>query len=215
MSQQPITIDDIFELFRESERQRKEQQQLFLQSLQQYRQTSEQSLQQYRQTAEREMAELRKTVDRTSQQIEQTNKQIGGITSRWGEFVENLVRPAAVKLFRAKGIEVHFTTLQVEDQDVQGSIEIDVLAENTNEVVAIEVKSHLEVRNVKRFLATLERFKTALPKYQNYKLYGAIAGIKVDERADAYAIQEGLFLIKPSGDAVAIANDQQFVAKTW
>jgi len=58
--------------------------------LQEQLQTSEQSLQQYRQTAEREMAELRKTVDRTSQQIEQTNKQIGGITSRWGEFVENL-----------------------------------------------------------------------------------------------------------------------------
>ena len=67
MSQQLITIDDIFELFRESERQRKDQQQLFLQSLQEQKQTSEQSLQQYRQTAEREMAELRKTVDRTSQ----------------------------------------------------------------------------------------------------------------------------------------------------
>ena len=193
MPQRPVTIDDIFELFRESERQRQEQQQI----------------------TEREMAELRKTVDRTSQQIEQTNKQIGGITSRWGEFVENLVRPAAVKLFRAKGIEVHFTALRVEAQDEQGSIEIDVLAENTNEVVAIEVKSHLDVRDVKRFLATLERFKKALPKYKSYKLYGAIAGIKVDEIADTYAVQEGLFLIKLSGDTVAIANDQNFVAKTW
>jgi len=193
MPQRPVTIDDIFELFRESERQRQEQQQI----------------------TEREMAELRKTVDRTSQQIEQTNKQIGGITSRWGEFVENLVRPAAVKLFRAKGIEVHFTALRVEAQDEQGSIEIDVLADNTNEVVTIEVKSHLDVRDVKRFLATLEGFKTALPKYKSYKLYGAIAGIKVDEIADTYAVQEGLFLIKLSGDTVAIANDQNFVAKTW
>ena len=193
MPQSPVTIDDIFELFRESERQRQEQQQI----------------------TEREMAELRQTVDRTSQQIEQTNKQIGGITSRWGEFVENLVRPAAVRLFRAKDLEVHFTALRVEAQDEQGSIEIDVLAENTNEVVAIEVKSHLDVRDVKRFLATLERFKTELPKYKSYKLYGAIAGIKVDERTDTYAVQEGLFLIKLSGDTVAIANDQNFVAKTW
>lgn len=193
MPQRPVTIDDIFDLFRESERQRQEQQQI----------------------TEREMAELRKTVDRTSQQIEQTNKQIGGITSRWGEFVENLVRPVAVKLFRAKGIEVRFTALRVESQDEQGSIEIDVLAENTNEVVAIEVKSHLDVRDVKRFLATLECFKKALPKYKSYKLYGAIAGIKVNERADTYAVQEGLFLIKLSGDTVAIANAQNFVAKTW
>jgi len=197
MSQRPITIDDIFELFRESERQRKEQQREF-----------ELSLQEYRKTSEQEMAELKKIVA-------QTNKQVGGITSRWGEFVENLVRPAAVRMFREKGIEVHFTALRVEAQDEAGSIEIDVLAENTNEVVAIEVKSHLEVRDVKRFLITLDRFKQALPKYQSYKLYGAIAGIKVDERADEYATQEGLFLIKPSGDTVAIANGQSFVAKTW
>ena len=197
MSQHPVTIDDIFELFRESERQRKEQQREF-----------EQSLQEYRKTSEQEMAELKKIVA-------QTNKQVGGITSRWGEFVENLVRPAAVRMFHEKGIEVHFTALRVEAQDENGSIEIDVLAENTNEVVAIEVKSHLEVRDVKRFLITLDRFKQALPKYQSYKLYGAIAGIKVDERADEYATQEGLFLIKPSGNTVAIANGQDFVAKTW
>ncbi|MFN9143157.1 MAG: DUF3782 domain-containing protein [Pseudanabaena sp.] len=197
MSQHPVTIDDIFELFRESERQRKEQQREF-----------EQYLQEYRKTSEQEMAELKKIVA-------QTNKQVGGITSRWGEFVENLVRPAAVRMFHKKGIEVHFTALRVEAQDENGSIEIDVLAENTNEVVAIEVKSHLEVRDVKRFLITLDRFKQALPKYQSYKLYGAIAGIKVDERADEYATQEGLFLIKPSGNTVAIANGQDFVAKTW
>ncbi|MFN9994287.1 MAG: DUF3782 domain-containing protein [Pseudanabaena sp.] len=197
MSQHPVTIDDIFELFRESERQRKEQQREF-----------EQYLQEYRKTSEQEMAELKKIVA-------QTNKQVIGITSRWGEFVENLVRPAAVRMFHKKGIEVHFTALRVEAQDENGSIEIDVLAENTNEVVAIEVKSHLEVRDVKRFLITLDRFKQALPKYQSYKLYGAIAGIKVDERADEYATQEGLFLIKPSGDTVAIANGQDFVAKTW
>jgi len=197
MSQHPVTIDDIFELFRESERQRKEQQREF-----------EQSLQEYRKTSEQEMAELKKIVA-------QTNKQVGGITSCWGEFVENLVRPAAVRMFHKKGIEVHFTALRVEAQEENGSIEIDVLAENTNEVVAIEVKSHLEVRDVKRFLITLDRFKQALPKYQSYKLYGAIAGIKVDERADEYATQEGLFLIKPSGNTVAIANGQDFVAKTW
>ena len=208
MSQSPVTIDDIFELFRESERQRKEQQQVVLQSLENYKQASEEALQKYKNASEQEMAELKKIVA-------QTNKQVGGITSRWGEFVENLVRPAAVRMFREKGIEVHFTALRVEAQDEKGSIEIDVLAENTNEVVAIEVKSHLEVRDVKRFLITLDRFKQALPKYQSYKLYGAIAGIKVDERADEYATQEGLFLIKPSGDTVATVNDQSFVAKTW
>jgi hypothetical protein len=87
--------------------------------------------------------------------------------------------------------------------------------QNTNEVVAIEVKSHLEVRDVKRFLQTLERFKIAFPKYQNYKLYGAVAGIKIDERSDVYATQEGLFLIEPAGDSVIITNSEKVKPRIW
>jgi hypothetical protein len=204
---QPITLDDIFALFRESEQQRKE----------------------YQQAAEREMNRLREQSDRTDQQIEktsqeitrlaaqvaQTNKQVGGLTSRWGEFVENLIKPAAARLFQEKGIEVHLTALRVTGQDDQGSIEIDILVENTTEVVAIEVKSHLEVRDVKRFLQTLERFKKAFPKHKNDKLYGAVAGIKIDERVNEYAIQEGLFLIQPTGDSVIIANSHDFKPRDW
>jgi len=201
---QPITLDDIFALFRESEQERKE-----------YQRTSQQAFEQYRQTAEREMAELRETVEQTSKQIAQTNKQVGGLTSRWGEFVENLIKPAAARLFQEKGIDVHLTALRVTGQDDKGSIEIDILVENTTEVVAIEVKSHLEVRDVKRFLETLERFKEVFPKHKSDKLYGAVAGIKIDERANEYAIQEGLFLIQPTGDSVIIANNHNFEPRVW
>jgi|688.fasta_scaffold135015_2 hypothetical protein len=222
---QPITLDDIFALFRESEQERKEYQRISQQAFRESQQAFEErqrAFEQYRQAAEQEMAELRKQSDRTDQQIEklvvqvsQTNKQVGGLTSRWGEFVENLIKPAAARLFQEKGIDVHLTALRVTGQDQQGSIEIDILVENATEVVAIEVKSHLEVRDVKRFLQTLERFKKAFPKHKNDKLYGAVAGIKIDERVNEYAIQEGLFLIQPTGDSVIIANSHDFKPKAW
>jgi len=186
MTQSPVTLDDIFALFRESEQQRQE----------------------YQRIAEQEMQALR-------EQVAQTNKQVGGLTSRWAEFVENLIKPAAARIFREQGIDVHYTAMRVRGDDQRGSMEIDILVENTNEVVAIEVKSHLEVRDVKRFLQTLERFKEAFPKYQNYKLYGAVAGIKIDERSDLYATQEGLFLIEPAGDSVVITNSQNLSPKIW
>jgi hypothetical protein len=193
MPENAITLDDIYALFRASEQQRKEYQQDF---------------EQRQLTYEKEIADLRHIVA-------QTNKQVAGLSSRWGEFVENLVKPAAAQLFREQGINVHHTALRVDAQDSQGSLEIDILVENTNEVVAIEVKSHLEVRDVKRFLQTLERFKIAFPKYQDYKLYGAVAGIKIDERSDIYATQEGLFLIEPAGDSVIIANSQKVKPRIW
>jgi hypothetical protein len=193
MPENAITLDDIYALFRASEQQRKEYQQDF---------------EQRQRTYEKEIADLRHIVA-------QTNKQVAGLSSRWGEFVENLVKPAAAQLFREQGIDVHHTALRVDAQDSQGSLEIDILVENTNEVVAIEVKSHLEVRDVKRFLQTLERFKIAFPKYQDYKLYGAVAGIKIDERSDVLATQEGLFLIEPAGDSVIIANSQKVKPRIW
>ena len=193
MPENAITLDDIYALFRESEQRRKEYQQDF---------------EQRQRTYEKEIADLR-------QIVAQTNKQVAGLSSRWVEFVENLVKPAAAQLFREQGIDVHHTALRVDAQDSRGSLEIDILVENTNEVVAIEVKSHLEVRDVKRFLQTLERFKIAFPKYQDYKLYGAVAGIKIDERSDVFATKEGLFLIEPAGDSVIIANSQKVKPRIW
>ncbi|MFN4776250.1 MAG: DUF3782 domain-containing protein, partial [Pseudanabaena sp.] len=70
-------------------------------------------------------------------------------------------------------------------------------------------------RNVKRFLEVLARFKEAFPKYKNYKVYGAVAGIKIDEKADEYATQEGPFLIEPAGDSVIIANSQNLQPRVW
>jgi len=200
MSENTITLDDIFALFRESEQQRKEYQQAF----------EERQL-----IAEQEMASLRASIAKTEKLVAETNKQVGGLTSRWGEFVENLIKPAAARIFREQGIDVHYTAMRVRGDDDRGSMEIDILVENANEIVAIEVKSHLEIRNVKRFLEVLGRLKEAFPKYQNHKLYGAVAGIKIDEQADEYATQEGLYLIEPAGDSVIIANSQNLKRRVW
>lgn len=193
MSENTVTLDDIFALFRESEQQRKEYQQAF---------------EERHRIVEQEMEALRKA-------IEQTNKQVGGLTSRWGEFVENMIKPAAARLFKEQGIDVHYTAMRVKGDSDRGSMEIDILVENANEIVAIEVKSHLEIGNVKQFLKVLGRFKEAFPKYQNHKLYGVVAGIKIDEQANEYATQEGLYLIEPAGDSVIIANSQNLKRRVW
>ena len=225
MSESTITIDDIFALFREGEQQRKEYQQAFeerqriyeLERKQEHQTFEERQrvYEEHRLIAEQEMSALRTSIAKTEKLVEQTNKQVGGLTSRWAEFVENLIKPAAARIFKEQGIDVHYTAMRVKGDDERGSMEIDILVENGNEIVAIEVKSHLEVRNVKRFLEVLARFKEAFPKYQNYKLYGAVAGIKIDEKADEYTTQEGLFLIEPAGDSVIISNSRNLQRRVW
>ncbi len=54
-------------------------------------------------------------------------------------------RYTAAKFFKEQAIELHHTAVRVDAQDEEGSIEIDILIENTNEVLAVEVTSRLEV----------------------------------------------------------------------
>jgi hypothetical protein len=138
MSESTITLDDIYALFRESEQQRKENQQAF---------------EERHRIAEQEMSALRTSIAKTEKLVAETNKQVGGLTSRWGEFVENLIKPAAARIFRGQGIDVHYTAMRVKGDDERGSMEIDILVENGNEIVAIEV-THLTQTEAPEILIT-------------------------------------------------------------
>jgi hypothetical protein len=158
--------------------------------------------------AERSMAELKRTVERTS-------KAVDSLTTRWGRFVEELVEPAVLRLFQEKGIDIKevYPRARVKRQGI--AMEIDILGVDDTDLVVVECKSRLSQDDVDEFIEKLTRFKIAFPHYQNYRAYGAVAGIEINEGIDRYAYKKGLFVIKPSGDTVAIINDADFQPNTW
>ena len=93
--------------------------------------------------------------------------------------------------------------------------EIDVFAVNHDVGVVIEVKSRLTQDHVRKFLETLETFKTVFTEYANHRIYGALAAIEIDGDVDKYAENQGLFIIEQSGDSVYISSDRNFIPRTW
>jgi hypothetical protein len=165
-------------------------------------------------------AELRAAeADRQTQELKRiaanTSREVAGLTTRWGQFVENLVEPSVVRLFQERGIEVQETAQPMKSQRPGAEMEIDIFAVNGDVAVAIEVKSRLSRQDVEDFLARLERFRQAFPHYAEYQIYGAVAGIEIDAGVDRYAYQRGLFVIRQTGDTVAIANDTTFQPAAW
>ncbi|TYT72039.1 DUF3782 domain-containing protein [Microcystis aeruginosa] len=158
--------------------------------------------------AERSMAELKRTVERTS-------KAVDSLTTRWGRFVEELVEPAVLRLFQEKGIDIKevYPRARVKRQGI--AMEIDILGVDDTDLVVVECKSRLSQDDVDEFIEKLTRFKIAFPHYKNYQAYGAVAGIEINKGVDRYAYKKGLFVIKPSGDTVAIINDADFQPNTW
>ena len=67
----------------------------------------------------------------------------------------------------------------------------------------------------KEFITDLREFRQFFPEYNDKQLYGAVAGIEIEQGADKYAYRQGLFVLAQSGENMVILNNEQFQPKTW
>ena len=167
------------------------------------------------QETEHLIQEVDQQIKEVNKQIKEVNKQIGNLGGKWGRFVENMVAPACETLFISRGIPVHQVSQRVKKRLDNKTLEIDVLVTNENHVLVVEVKSSLGVDNVKELIQDLKEFRQFFPEYNQKQLYGAVAGIEIEEGADKYAYRQGLFVLAQSGETVNILNDEQFQPQAW
>ena len=183
---------------------------------------TEQLLKHQAQESERRFRETERHLRETDRQIRQVNRQIGDLGNRLGEFVEWQVRPAAIRLFQARGIDVHELASDVSIQRDGEGLEIDLLATNTTEAILIEVKSKLSQSDVDDHLERLGKFKRLMPRYNDIRALGAVAAMVVPPDIARYAYRQGLFVMAQSGDDMTILgddmtilNDANFSPKAW
>ena len=89
------------------------------------------------------------------------------------------------------------------------------MAVNGDEVVVVEVKTMLKVKDVDHFLNKLGDFKELVSYHKDKKVYGAVAYLKADQSSNIYAEKQGLFVIRATGSSAKIVNDEGFKAKKF
>ncbi len=202
MQQVERNCDQIWELFRETDREIKE---AFRDIARRFQETDKQF-----QKTDKKFKETDKKFERYFGKLHELDR-------NWGKLVEALVRPSVAEQFRQRGIPVKGSG-QREEAYLDGeSMEIDILLRNGDSVILVEVKTTLTVEKVKEHITKrLRRFKEFFPEYHDKKIYGAVAYIHVEEDADRYAYRQGLFALTfTTGDLVTILNDEQFVPKNF
>ena len=198
------TADEVWQLLGELIQSQKETEQLFKEQTRETDRRFQESDRRFRET-ERLIKEQNKRVD----------EQLGKLGNRLGEFVEWQVRPAAVRLFQERGIDVTELSSDLSVQRGDEGLEIDLLVVNGSEAIAIEVKSKLTQADVDEHLERLDKFKRLLPRYQSLKILGAVAAMVTPKEVASYAYRQGLFVIAQSGDNLVILNDPKFKPKAW
>ncbi|WP_017304348.1 hypothetical protein [Spirulina subsalsa] len=201
------TADDVWRLLAELVEAQKETERRFQETDHRFQETE-------RRFQETERI-LKEQSEKTDRQITRLSKEIGNLGGKWGRFVENMVAPACETLFVNRGIPVHQVSQRVKKRLNGKTLEIDVLVTNENHVLVVEVKSSLSVDDVKELIKNLTEFRQFFPEYNQKQLYGAVAGIEIEEGADKYAYRQGLFVLAQSGETVSILNDVQFQPRNW
>ncbi len=193
----PVTLEDIFQIFERAQKETERRAAEFDRRLAESKaEADRRAAEADRRHAEWEnnLAESKAEADRRHAELEKlvasANTAVNNLTSRWGRFVENLVEPAAVRIFQERGIDVKETHKRMKVKRGEIEMEIDIFVVDDYEAVAIEVKSHLTQEAVDEFLTDLTQFKQAFPVYRNFRIYGAVAGIEIDENVDRYAYKQ-------------------------
>jgi len=147
------------------------------------------------------------------------DKKLGELTGTWGKFVTEMVTPKLVSMFQDRGIPIETTIEKIKGfLDKQEYYEIDLLLINTKYAVAVEVKSTLNIVAVDEHIERLKKIQKICPKKVDLKgmsIFGAVAGMIIEEKADAYAYRKGLFVLRQKGNIVEIVNDKKFIPQEW
>jgi len=211
-----MTVDDIWKLFEETNRQFREQSAETDRKLREQSAETDRKIQETAAEVRETAAQMREQHAETERVVREVSRKVGDHGGRWGDFVEGLVAPACENLFAERGIPIHTVSRQVKSKLPGGRhMEIDMLVVNTDAVALVEVKSTLTVEDVRDHLARLAEFKDFFPVYADRRVFGAVAGIVISENADRFAMNNGLFVMVQSGESMRTANEPEFQPRSW
>jgi hypothetical protein len=212
------TLEEVWDLFKQVAQSQQETDRLLQETDLQLQETDRLMREQSQETDRRFQETDRRfqaSVTENQKILQRLSKQIGDLGGTWGLFVENLVAPACETLFLERGIPVHHVSQRIKKRKEGDTLEIDILVLNQEHTLVVEVKSRLSVADVQEFIADLQRFRHFFPEYSQNQLYGAVAGIIIDEGADRYAYRQGLFVLAQSGETITLLNNDEFQPKAW
>ncbi len=174
-----------------------------------------QEIKQLFQETDRQMKETDRLMKETDRKVKEVSRDIGRLGNRLGDFIEDALRPAVVRMFQERGIDVHEVHQNICSNRGNEGLEIDLLVVNDSQIVAVECKSNLSVDDVNEHLERLAKLKRLLPSYADKQVFGAVASMVIADNVAKYAYRQGLFLIGQNGDHLEIRNDEDFVAMVW
>jgi predicted AAA+ superfamily ATPase len=146
---------------------------------------------------------LRENATQMKEMREDFNNRIGKFTTLFGDMTEYMVAPKLRDKFAELGLDFPKVNPNsyVNDRVNKISYEIDVMLENGDKAMAVEVKTQLTMERINKHIERLEKIRKYADLHGDKRTFlGAVAGVVVTDEARDYALDQGFYLIEPSGE---------------
>ncbi len=162
---------------------------------------------------DKKIKELMESQKKTDYQIKSVTKAISELNGVWQNYTEDTIREGLENALKELGFEEFY----LESKRKRRGMEVDALAVGRDYVIVVEVKTTLKQSDVDDFEKRLkERFLKVFHEYEGFKVYGAVAGMRIQEGIDRYASKKGFIVLKhKDGKDVKVLNEEGFKPKDF
>jgi len=172
-------------------------------------------------TLARELAESQKETDRQlkelSLEVKKTTRSVAELNGVWKSYSEKIIFDNIEEALKNAGFQDFAISKGIKRRKGDREIEIDLLAVGDGYVVVGETKTSLKVKDVRKFVRKLkDEFLEFFPEFRNYRIYGAVVGINLQEGVEKFAFKNGLmvFRYRDKGE-VEILNPEGFEPRNF
>ncbi|MDR3123560.1 MAG: hypothetical protein LBU16_07270 [Treponema sp.] len=153
----------------------------------------------------------------TDRLIRENQKLMSDLGRKFGTITEHMFIPNLEKKFNALGYEFGQASSNVRIGNKEHNIyaEIDVFLQNGECALAVEVKTQANIGDIREHIGRMKRLRRYFDLCQDQrKLYGAVAAAVMPDNVRDYALKQGFYVIKQSGDNVSVEEPHD-KAKAW
>jgi len=145
------------------------------------------------------------------------DKLFGRLGGRLGDMVESMVKPNLAPKFGSIGYKIDKIEKNIEILEGNSVIaEADLMCENSEVVIAIDIKMNLTIDDVQDHIERINKLKKIANERNDTRKYmGAIGGMVMGDSQRNYALKQGFYLLEPSGETFNIITPANNKIREW
>jgi len=148
-----------------------------------------------------------KTIDEIGKAQKETQRIVGDLGNRFGDIAEHFLTPALRKKFDKFGFAFGKISrnLEWENEKLDFLMEFDAFLENGTQAMIVEVKAKLDKKDIDEQISRMEKVRRyADLTHDTRQFYCAMATMAAKKEVVKYALENGFYLIMPSGEDVKV-----------